>query len=143
MGGGSIPVSERPFRGKANKPDAAALMVALGPAFAFYRDLTQVCDGFEQEWTHTQGSGWTLKVADRNKALCYVIPLEGSLRVSMAIRESERAALLRSEHMADYRALLLSARRFAEGYSVVFDVAEASAYGYCREFVRRIIEERR
>ena len=136
-------MSERPFLGKAQKPDTAALEVALGPAFAFYRDLTDLCDGHKQEWVHTNGGGWMLKVADGKKALCYVIPLEYSFRVSMAIRESERAALLESEHMADYRALLTSACKFAEGYSVVFDVATGSSYGHCRGFVCRIMEERR
>jgi hypothetical protein len=134
-------MSERPFLGKAQKPDIAAL--ELGPAFAFYRDLTHLCDGFKQEWVHTHGSGWMLKVTDGKKALCYVIPLEDSFRVSMAIRESERGALIESEHMADYAALLTSARKFAEGYSVVFDVTADSSYDHCRRFVCRIIEERR
>ena len=136
-------MSERPFLGKAQKPDAAALEVALGPAFAFYRDLTDLCDGFKQEWLHSKGSGWMLKVADGKKALCYVIPLEDTFRVSMAIRESERAALLESEHMADYWALLTSARKFAEGYSVAFDVTADPSYEHCKGFVCRIMEERR
>jgi len=135
-------MSERPFRAKAQKPDTAALEAALGPALDSYRDLTDLCDGLRQEWVHTKGSGWMLKVADSRKALCYVIPLEDSFRVSMAIRESERAALLESEHAAEYGALLTSARRFAEGYSVAFDVTVGSSYDHCREFVCRIMEER-
>ena len=136
-------MSERPFLEEAQKPDTAVLEVALGPALASYRDLIDLCGGLRQEWVHTKGSGWMLKVADGKKALCYVIPLEDSFRVSMAIRESERAALLESEPMADYRALLTSARKFAEGYSVVFDVTADSSYGHCRGFVCRIREERR
>jgi hypothetical protein len=136
-------MSERPFLGKAQKPDTAALEAALGPAFAFYRDLTDLCDGFKQEWVRTKGSGWMLKVADGKKALCYVIPLEDAFRVSMAIRESERATLLESEHMEDYRTLLTSARKFAEGYSVAFDVTAGPSYERCRGFVCRIMEERR
>jgi hypothetical protein len=136
-------MSERPFLEKAQKPDTAALEVALGPAFAFYGDLADLCDGLKQEWVHTRSGGWMLKVADGKKALCYVIPLEDAFRVSMAIRETERAALLESEHMADYRALLTSARKFAEGYAVAFDVTAASSYGYCRGFLCRIMEERR
>ena len=102
-------MSKRLFLEKAQKPDTAALEVALGPAFASHRDLTDLCGGLKQEWVHTRGSGWMLKVADGKKALCYVIPLKGSFRVSMAIREAERATLLESEHMADYWALLTSA----------------------------------
>jgi len=136
-------MSERPFLGKAQKPDIAALAAALGPVFASHRDLTNLCDDFKHEWVHTKGSGWMLKVADGKKALCYVIPLADSFRVSMAIGESERTALLESEHMADYRALLTSARKFAEGYSVAFDVTTASSDGLCRGVVCRIMEERR
>ena len=134
---------ERPFLGEAERPDAKTLEVTLGPAFAFYRDLIDLCGGLRQEWVHTRSGGWMLKVADGKKALCYVIPLEDSFRVSMAIRESERAALLESEQMADSRALLASARKFAEGYSVAFDVTDDSSYGRCRGFVCRIMEERR
>lgn len=135
-------MTERPFLGKEHKPDTAALEAALGPAFVFYRDLTDLCDGCKREWVHTKGSGWMLKVADGKKALCYVIPLEDSFRVSMAIRESEHSALLESEDMADYGVLLASARKFAEGYSVVFDVITHSSYDHCRRFVCRIIEVR-
>jgi hypothetical protein len=133
----------RPFLNRERKPDTAALEAALGPAFVFYRDLTVLCDGFTQEWVHTKGSGWMLKTADGKKALCYVIPLEDSFRVSMAIRESEHSALLESEDMTDYGVLLASARKFAEGYSVVFDVISHSSYDHCRQFVCRIIETRR
>ena len=135
-------MSERPFLEKDRRPDTAALEAVLGPALALYRDLTHLCDGFKQEWVDSKGSGWMLKVADDQKALCYVIPLEGSFRVSMAIRESERAALLESEHMEDYGALLTSARKFAEGYAVAFDVVADSSYDHCRRFVCRIIEKR-
>jgi len=136
-------MSERPFLAKAQRPDAAALEVALGPTFAFYSDLADLCDGLKQEWVHTKGGGWMLKVTDGKKALCYVIPLADAFRVSMAIREPERAALLESELMADYGALLTSARRFAEGYSVAFDVTSDSSYDQCRGFVCWIMEERR
>jgi hypothetical protein len=134
---------ERPFLSRAQKPDIAGLRVALGPAFTFYSDLSDLCDGFKQEWVHTKGSGWLLKVADGGKALLYMIPLEGAFRVSMAIRESERAALLEPGQVAEYRDLLTSARRFAEGCAVVFEIAEASSYDHCRRFVCPIMEERR
>jgi hypothetical protein len=136
-------MSERPFLAKTQKPDAEALEAVLGAAFSLYRDLLDVCDGFKREWVHTKGSGWMLKVADGKKALCYVIPLDNSFRVSMAIRESERAALLESEDMGDYRDLLTSARKFAEGYSVAFDVSTDSYYAHCRRYVCRVIAERR
>jgi hypothetical protein len=136
-------MTERPFLGRGQKPDPAALEVVLGPAFAFHSDLTALCEGFKQVWVHTKGGGWMLKIADANKALCYVIPLDDSFRVSMAIRESEHSALLESEDMADYGPLLASARKFVEGYSVIFDVTTRSSYDKCRRFVCRIIEARR
>jgi hypothetical protein len=135
-------MTERPFLGRDQKPGAAALELTLGPAFVFYRDFTGLCGGFKQEWAHSKGSGWMLKVSDGKKALCFVIPLDDSFRVSMAIREAEHSALLESADMADSRDLLASARKFAEGYSVVFAVATDPAYEHCRRFVCRIIELR-
>jgi hypothetical protein len=136
-------MTERPFAGRGHKPDTTTLELALGPAFVFYRDFMDLCDGFRQEWLHTKGSGWMLKATDGKKALCYVIPLENCFRVSLAIRGWEHSALLESEDMADYRVLLASARKSSEGYSVVFDVTTRSSYDHCRRFVCRIIEERR
>jgi hypothetical protein len=136
-------MGERPFLASARKPDAPALESALGPAFALYRDFTDLCDGFKQEWVCTKVTGWMLKITDGKKALCYVIPLEDSFRVSMAVRESERSALLGSEDMADYGVLLASARKFAEGYSIVFDIVTPSSYDHCRHFVSEVIATRR
>ena len=62
-------MNERPFLDKAQKPDAAALEVALGPAFGFYRDFDALCAGLKRDWIHTKGSGWMLKVVDAQKAL--------------------------------------------------------------------------
>jgi len=135
-------VSERPFLELAATPDAARLEAVLGPVIVFYRDLTGLCHAFRQTWSHTKSSGWMLKVADSKKALCYVIPLSDSFRVSMAIRESERATFLDSESMADYRDVLMSARRFAEGYSIAFDVTDATSHDRCCGFIRQIIEAR-
>jgi hypothetical protein len=136
-------MTERPFLDRQRRPDAAAVEAALGPAYVFYRGLTDLCDSFTQEWVHTKGSGWMLKTADGKKALCYVIPLTSSFRVSMAIRESEHAALLESEDMAEYGVQLASARKFAEGYSVRFDVTSRSSYDRCSRFISRIMEARR
>ncbi len=61
----------------------------------------------------------------------------------MAIRESERSALLGAGHMANYGSLLASARKFAEGFSVVFDVTTHSSYDHCSRFVSWIIAARR
>jgi hypothetical protein len=135
-------MTERPFIGLDQMPDDDTLERALNSAFAFYRDLIDLCSGFKREWVHTKGGGWMLKVADRKKALCYVIPLEDSFRVSMAIRESEHLALRTSDDMSEYEDLLDSARKFSEGYSIVFDVNTDSSYGHCKRFLERIIAAR-
>ena len=51
-----------------------------------------------------------LKIYDKKKALFYLVPLHGAIKISMAIRESEKEAFLADTDMTSYYKSLHNAR---------------------------------
>jgi hypothetical protein len=120
---------DRPFLDGAGAPTEAALRAALAGAYPRYEDLLRLAGRFGRAWTFSRTGGWMLKVYDGKKALFYVIPLAGGFRVSLAIREAERAALLRDGELQTMNAALASAKKWAEGFALEFEVSEPGADG--------------
>ena len=141
--GGKQPSSTaRPFLDPQSAPEAEAVQRVLGAASSYYRDLLVRTAGFTPSWTYTKGSGWLLKLAAKGKVLCYVVPLVGSFRVSMAIREAERDHLLEAPGMVAFAPLVRAARKAPEGFAIVFDVNGDDAYDRCRRFIDWVVEAR-
>jgi hypothetical protein len=69
---------------------AEAIMADLGTRF---RGLLRRTSGLSSVWTFSKGSGWLLKIQDRRKALCYVIPHDRGFVIRGTVRETERKAL--------------------------------------------------
>jgi hypothetical protein len=132
----------RPFVDPHSAPDRETVQRVLGATSSHYRDLLERTAGFTPTWTYTKGSGWLLKLAAKGKALCYVIPLVGSFRVSMAIREAEREHVLEAPGMVVYAPLVRAARKAPEGFAIVFDVDGDDAYDRCRRFIEWVVEAR-
>ncbi len=133
----------RPFIDAATEPDEDALRVALGPAFSTYEDLLARTSGYVRDWSYSKSSGWMLKVHDRRKALLYVIPLRDCFRVSMAIRESERDALLAVDGLEALRPQLAAARKAPEGFACYSDVGSGADWTAVGLLVSRLAELRK
>jgi len=133
---------EGPFAEKSAKPTEAALKKALGKSFPVYLEATSLAAGFKQDWNHSKGSGWMLKVHDRKKALYYLTPFRGSLMIGMAIREREWEAFLEDEELVMIHDLLLGAKKYSEGYAVRFTIANQADYKPCGALIGKLIEKR-
>ena len=116
-------VSERPFLDPGRRPEPEELVEVLGDATPFWFRLLGIAAGFRVEWGFTGTGGWMLKVFDRTKALLYLVPLLGAFKVSLTIRETERAAFLEDESLALPRNQIRGAKRYPEGYALYFEVA--------------------
>lgn len=118
---------------------AEAVMAPLGERFRTLLDRTAA---LSSEWTFSKGSGrggWLLKIHDRRKALCYVIPHRGGFVARATVREAERDAL---RHRADLEPLasgLESARRYPEGYLVQVDVFDDQAADLLDRFIAAVM----
>jgi hypothetical protein len=133
----------RPFGDPAVKPIESVLESTLGKSFSRFGATLALAAAFSQEWNFSKGSGWMLKVHDGKKALLYVIPLAGCFRISMAIRESERDALLADPDLLAVHDRLASSKKFSEGYAIGFDVDETSDFASVESFVSKLIAARR
>ena len=134
---------DRPFTDAAARPTSPALESTLGRAFDRYESLLGLAATFAQEWNFSKASGWMLKVHDGKKALFYLIPLEGGFKVSMAIRESEREALMTDHDLASLNDTLASAKKYSEGFGVQFEVDAEMDFAVVESFIGKLIAARR
>jgi hypothetical protein len=134
---------DRPFRDKARDPTAVAVTKVLGDAARYYDGLIATVQAFTHEWNHSKTSGWMLKVHDRKKALFYVVPLEGSFRVSLTVRPEERERLLNDRTIAALHAHLREAKKYVEGYALQLLVDNPASARMVTRLVERIATVRR
>ncbi|HEX7496252.1 MAG TPA: DUF3788 family protein [Candidatus Limnocylindrales bacterium] len=135
-------MADRPFLAQSSKPNDESLQAALGPAYGDYRAILGQTTAFARDWTFTRTAGWLLKIHDRTKALLYLIPLNQGFRMSMAIRESEREAMLRDPELVSVHQAIASARKYPEGFALAFDVDGQSAIGPAELLITKLIAER-
>lgn len=129
----------RPFRDRARPPTAAALARALGRSRAGYDQLATLTAALAREWTYAPASGWMLKIHDGAKALCYLIPLAGAFRVSLAVRVRERAPLLADPSLAALHDALAAAKEHREGLALRLDVRDRASYAPVAALLARLI----
>lgn len=135
-------MSPRPFLKPRVQPDDKALRIALGKAGAFHSKILRLTRTFPREWVFSKGSGWMLKVHDGKKALLYLIPLAGGLRVSLTMREDERARLIDDMELAGMRQRIWTARKFTEGFALVFEMRSEAEFKPFAAFLAKLIAMR-
>ncbi|HEX7589769.1 MAG TPA: DUF3788 family protein, partial [Demequinaceae bacterium] len=86
---------------------------------------------------------WMLKVADKKKALFYVVPLLEMFRVSMTVRETERDELLGRRALAPLHPAMREARKSSEGYALYFAVDGSDECAQVELLVSELIGLRR
>ena len=118
---------------------AEAIMADLGTRF---RGLLRRTSGLSSVWTFSKGSGWLLKIQDRRKALCYVIPHDRGFVIRGTVRETEREALSQVGGLEPMRPELASARRYAEGYLVQVEVFDADSADLLDRFINELMNLR-
>ncbi len=136
-------MEERPFTDPKSAPTLDALHETLGPAAAFLDELLVQTADFRRAWSHSKRGGWLDKVHDGKKALFYLIPLHGSFRSSMAVRDAERDTLLGEPALAALHDRLAEAKRYSEGWALAVDVTDAASWAVVRALVGRLIALRR
>ena len=118
---------------------AEAIMADLGTRF---RGLLRRTSGLSSVWTFSKGSGWLLKIQDRRKALCYVIPHDRGFVIRGTVRETEREALSQVGGLEPMRPELESARRYPEGYLVQVEVFDADSADLLDRFINELMNLR-
>jgi len=135
-------MEEHIFTDKLHEPTVHDIQNALGEVSTLAGTLLDISAAYSKVWTYTKSSGWMLKVCDRKKALFYLIPFENAFAVSMAVRESERETFLQDAELEKINDLLLSAKKFSEGYAIRFHIANAGEFGIVKLFIQKLIKIR-
>ena len=113
------------FDRKEHVPHERELRDTLGPVYDDYEGILKLTDGFAREWKfYSAKYGWQLKFVHKGKALFYLVPMEKAFLVGLAVRESEKDALLRSNLPAKAKEDLKSAKRYPEGFPLRLTVSK-------------------
>jgi hypothetical protein len=115
------------FLDRKSPPTEPELQRVLGKAALLWQQLLDELGAahapLAPSWSWSGSShGWLLKLQRRGKTLGYLIPCEGFLVASFALREKAFAAALAEEWPAAVRRALSEAPRFAEGRGVKLEL---------------------
>jgi hypothetical protein len=133
---------DRPFVDPSIEPTDEAVESTLGASSGHYRSILRLCPGFGRAWTYSKGSGWLLKVSDRQKALVYLIPLREAFKANLTIREAERDAFLADPAFAALQPQLTGARKLPEGFALYFDVDASSDAAPLLALIEKLVAAR-
>jgi hypothetical protein len=134
-----VTMEEKVFLEKKDKPTEKTLAVSLGKAFGIYMKILEITSQFRKDWVYTKSGGWMLKIHDRKKALLYLTPLKYQLKVSMALREGERAALLVDKELSLLHDEIMNAKKFVEGFALHFLVEKSGDFRLFERFILKVI----
>ncbi len=98
-------MSESIFGDKAIHPDDDRLVAALGESAAYWKDiknyLREKYGELTEDWKYyNQKSGWILKTLKKKRNLFFLIPLEGSFKITFVFGDKAVTAIQRS-HLPD------------------------------------------
>ena len=127
----------RAFTDPGKQPTLEAVEAGMADLGGRFRGLLRRTSGLSSVWTFSKGSGWLLKIQDRRKALCYLIPHDRGYVVRGTVRESEREALSKVAGLEPMRPALEAARRYPEGYLIEVEVFDADS----ADLLDRLIDE--
>jgi hypothetical protein len=101
------------FEQKEAAPDEPKLKKALGELYSAYKEVLELTDDYDLEWKfYGKRHGWQLKIAQKGKALLYLIPQEKSFRIGFAVRENEKERLLNSSLPPKTKEDLATAKKY-------------------------------
>ena len=100
-------------------PSEAELAGRLGKSLAAYQSLLEGNPDLRPEWKYYgPRTGWTLKLFDRRRNLCFVSPGEGNFVVAFLLGERAVSEALASELPEKVKSELSEARQYVEGRPV-------------------------
>lgn len=111
-------------------PTTADLQLLLGPAFAAYETLLREHSELRPEWKYYGAkSGWTLKLFEKSRNLCFIMPRAGELAIAFLLGERGVEAALASTLPESIKQEIREARTYVEGRPVRITARTPSELG--------------
>jgi hypothetical protein len=125
---------------KEKKPTNQKLAKALGKSNRLWKEIKKNLKAdygeLVEEWKfYGQKSGWILKTLRKKRNLFFLIPLEGSFRLSFVFGEKAVAAVVESDLPKDLITTLKNARKYAEGRGLNIDVKRPADVDHTKKLV--------
>ena len=135
-------MKKRLFTDSGVPPTETLLRKQMGKAFDYYTSMLSISGQYRKQWQFGSGTGWLLKVDDMRKALFYLMPFDLGVDISLAVREGERDELLKSKPIEPLHPQLASAKKYAEGYALRFEIESDKNCATAMALVQKLIDIR-
>jgi hypothetical protein len=109
------------------EPTAKGLKQALGNRYELFETLLAAHPDLRPEWKYYgEKYGWSLKLFEKRRNLCFVTPRAGDLRVAFTFGDKQYEQVMSSGVPASVKKQLADAKRYMEGRGVSLLVEKPS-----------------
>jgi len=128
------------FDDKSQEPNSAELDRALGETAALLKNIEQYAlDQFGElthEWRfYSNKAGWSLALAHKGRRMLHLIPQSSRFTVVFTLGERAVSTALKSNLPDETISAIESAREYAEGRSIRFDVTTTANAAIVKQLV--------
>jgi hypothetical protein len=128
------------FDDKSKEPTSSELDKALGETATLLKNIEQnLLDQFGElthEWKfYSKKAGWTLALAHKGRRVLHLIPQSGLFTVVFTLGKRAVAASQKSSLPEEILSAIESAREYAEGRSIRFDVTTTEDVAVVKQLV--------
>ena len=128
------------FDDKSKEPTSLELDKALGKTATLLKDIEQhLLDQFgelTQEWKfYSKKAGWTLALAHKGRRVLHLIPQSGLFTVVFTLGKRAVSASQESNLPEEMLSAIESAREYAEGRSIRFDITTSEDVAVVKQLV--------
>jgi hypothetical protein len=125
-----------PRKSAAAPPSPAVLRTTLGPSFAAYQRFLEQHDDLRPEWKYYGKSGWTLKLFEKSRNLCFITPHEGEFSIAFLLGREAVEEALRSTLPEAVKRQIREARTYVEGRPVKLTVRKERDLAPARKLLK-------
>jgi hypothetical protein len=127
-------MTENAFLDKSVQPTAALLSESLGPRAKYLDELKRQVPGpLVEQWKYYGKTiGWTLKLLQGKRNLCFIVARKNYFTVSFVFGDKAVAAVRQSRLPADLVQQLLDARKYVEGRGIRIEVKSHRALEHAK-----------
>jgi len=119
------------FMDLSKKPETADLEIPLGNTFPFWQEISDFVfakyPAAIEDWhVSVKKYGWGFRLKDKKRAIIYLSPREGFLRVTMVFGQKATDQILSSEISADIKEELLNSKVYVEGRVIRLEIQDTT-----------------
>jgi hypothetical protein len=106
----------------ADPPSKDVLRTMLGPSFAAYESFVEKNGDLRPEWKYYGKAGWSLKLFDKRRNLCFITPREDEFSIAFLLGRKAVETALVSTLPEAVKHEIREARTYVEGRPVKLTV---------------------